>query len=72
LAQIKNSSSLENARRVALEQLPTAEVLIPPMANLNQLKRIIYENLGAAMVGNKTVDQALQDAEQVWNDNLKG
>ncbi|QHU99387.1 ABC transporter substrate-binding protein [Synechocystis sp. CACIAM 05] len=72
LAQISNASSLENARRVALEQLPTAEVLIPPMANLNQLKRIIYENLGAAMVGNKTVDQALQDAEQVWNDNLKG
>jgi putative chitobiose transport system substrate-binding protein len=57
---------------VAAEQLPNAEVLIPPMANLNQLKRIIYENLGEAMVENKSVDQALQEAEQLWNDNLKG
>lgn len=72
LAEITDATPVENARRVALEQLPTAEVLIPPMANLNQLKRIIYENLGAAMVGNKSVDQALQEAEQLWNDNLKG
>ncbi len=72
LAKTADNSSLERARWVAAEQLPNAEVLIPPMANLNQLKRIIYENLGEAMVGNKSVDQALQQAEQLWNDNLKG
>jgi putative chitobiose transport system substrate-binding protein len=72
LEAMTNATPLEQARRVSVQQLDTAEVLIPPMANLNQLKRIIYDSLGAAMLGNKSVDEALTEAEQVWNQNLKG
>ena len=50
-------------------QLDSAEVLIPPSPNINQLKRIIYENLQSAMLGEKTVEQALADAQTQW-DNL--
>jgi putative chitobiose transport system substrate-binding protein len=42
------------------------------MANLNQLKRIIYDSLGAAMLGNQSVEEALAEAQRVWNTNLKG
>jgi putative chitobiose transport system substrate-binding protein len=37
------------------------------MKNLNQLQKAIYENLGAAMLKQKTVDQALEEAAQTWN-----
>ena len=72
LENLTNPTPLEQARRVSAQQLETAEVLIPPMANLNQLKRIIYESLGAAMLGRQTVEEALTEAEQLWNQNLKG
>ena len=72
LEAMTNATPLEQARRVSVQQLDTAEVLIPPMANLNKLKRIIYDSLGAAMLGNKSVDEALMEAEQIWNSNLKG
>ena len=72
LENLTDPSPLEQARRVSVQQLDTAEVLIPPMANLNQLKRIIYDSLGAAMLGNKSVEEALTEAERLWNQNLKG
>jgi len=72
LENLTDPSPLEQARRVSVQQLDTAEVLIPPMANLNQLKRIIYDSLGAAMLGNKSVEEALTEAEQLWNQNIKG
>ncbi|MEY2858640.1 MAG: hypothetical protein RLZZ74_2953, partial [Cyanobacteriota bacterium] len=31
------------------------------------LQKTIYENLQAAMLGDKTVDQAVQDAAVEWN-----
>jgi len=37
------------------------------MADLNLLKKALYENLQAAMLGQKTVDQALEDAAAAWN-----
>jgi len=36
------------------------------MKDLNVLQRAIYENLQAAMLSEKTVDQAVADWEQ-WN-----
>lgn len=53
---------LEQAIKVGAEQLPDAEVLIPPMDNLNLLQKAIYENLQAAMLGQKTVAAAVSDA----------
>lgn len=62
-----DASSLEKARVVSASQLQQAEVLIPAMKNLNVLQKTIYENLQAAMLGEKTVDQAINDAAQEWN-----
>ena len=58
---------LTQARKISAIQLDTAEILIPPMKDVNQLKKIIYENLQQAMLKEKTVEQALSDAEQEWN-----
>lgn len=55
------------ARAVSADQLQQAEVLIPAMKNLNVLRKAIYENLQAAMLDEKTVDQAVTDAAQEWN-----
>ena len=67
IAKDKKGSSVQQARQVSATQLKDAEVLIPPMKNLNQLQKAIYENLGAAMLKQKTVDQALEEAAQTWN-----
>ena len=62
-----DASSVEKARVVSASQLQQAEVLIPAMKNLNVLQKTIYENLQAAMLDEKTVDQAINDAAQEWN-----
>lgn len=58
---------LSEARKISAQQLDTAEVLIPPMKDVDKLKKIIYENLQKAMLKEKTVEQAIADAEQEWN-----
>jgi putative chitobiose transport system substrate-binding protein len=67
LASETNISSLQNARKVSAMQLKDAEVLVPPVPNINQLQQIIYQNLQAAMLKQKTVEQAVVDAAQEWN-----
>lgn len=62
-----DASSVEKARVVSASQLQQAEVLIPAMKNLNVLQKTIYENLQAAMLDEKTVDQSISDAAQEWN-----
>jgi putative chitobiose transport system substrate-binding protein len=62
-----NPTVLDRARIISAQQLPDSEVLIPVMKNLKQLQTLIYENLQAAVVKQKTVPQALNDAEQGWN-----
>lgn len=61
---------VEQARDISASQMEQAQVLIPTMKNLNKLQKAIYENLQAAMLGEKTVDQAVTDAAQEWNSNL--
>ncbi|MBE9011012.1 sugar ABC transporter substrate-binding protein [Pseudanabaenaceae cyanobacterium LEGE 13415] len=62
-----NATSIDKARIVSAGQLQQAEVLIPVIKNIKSLQQTIYENLQAAMLGQKTVDQALADAAQTWN-----
>jgi putative chitobiose transport system substrate-binding protein len=62
-----NLTALQNARKVSAMQLKDAEVLIPPVSNINQLQQIIYQNLQAAMLKEKTVEQAVSDAANEWN-----
>jgi putative chitobiose transport system substrate-binding protein len=37
------------------------------MDGIKDLQAIIYDNLQAAMLGQKTVDQAVSDAAAAWN-----
>ena len=70
LEQQETITPLEQARKVSAMQLKDAEVLIPAMDNLQVLQKAIYENLQAAMLGEKTVEQAVGDAAAQWNDQL--
>lgn len=62
-----NKDIVTEARRISAVQLKDAEVLIPPVKNINELKKIIHENLQSAMLKEKTVEQAVTDAENQWN-----
>ncbi|PZO21313.1 MAG: ABC transporter substrate-binding protein [Leptolyngbya foveolarum] len=62
-----SASPVEVARSVSAAQLGNAEVLIPAMADVKELQKIVYNNLQASMLGTKTVDQAVIDAANEWN-----
>ena len=61
---------IEEARKVSAMQLKDAEVLIPAMDNLQLLQKVIYENLQAAMLEEKTVEQAVEDAANEWDSQM--
>jgi putative chitobiose transport system substrate-binding protein len=65
-----NPTPLDQARVVSAQQLKDAQVLIPAMKNVKQLQKLIYENLQAAMLGQKSVDQAVNDAANAWNQGI--
>ena len=58
---------VEQARDISATQMQDAQVLIPTMKDINKLQKTIYENLQAAILDEKTVDQAVADAEKEWN-----
>jgi putative chitobiose transport system substrate-binding protein len=62
-----NSSALDKARVISASQMKDAEVLIPTLKEVKSLQKVLYENLQATMLKQKTVEQALKDAEQSWN-----
>ncbi|MBC5794748.1 sugar ABC transporter substrate-binding protein [Sphaerospermopsis sp. LEGE 00249] len=62
-----NASTVEKARIISAEQMQKAEVLTPKMKDFKLLQKAIYENLQAAMLKQKTVDQAVTDAAQQWD-----
>ncbi|RUR72964.1 ABC transporter substrate-binding protein [Chlorogloeopsis fritschii PCC 9212] len=62
-----NAPTIDKARAISASQLQQAEVLTPKLKNFNLLQKAIYENLQAAMLDEKTVDKAVEDAAQEWN-----
>jgi putative chitobiose transport system substrate-binding protein len=58
---------IDQARMISAAQMKDATVLLPAMKNMKQLQKAIYENLQAAMLDQKPVDQAIGDAAQAWN-----
>jgi putative chitobiose transport system substrate-binding protein len=64
----ENPGPIDHARIVSARQLDSAEVLVPAMKDLKRLQKTIYENLQSAMLGQKEVDRALQDAARIWNE----
>jgi len=63
-----SATELDRARLISATQLQSAEVLIPAMKDGKRLQKVIYENLQASMLGQKPIEQALQDAERAWNE----
>ena len=63
----EDATPVEVARSVSASQLGDAAVLIPAMEDVKELQKIIYDNLQAAMLEDKTVDQAVADAADEWN-----
>lgn len=64
------ASTVERSRVISAKQLQQAEILTPTLRDSKRLQKAIYENLQAAMLGQKTVDQAVEDAAQEWNNRL--
>lgn len=62
-----NATNADKARITSAAQLPQAEVLTPTLKDGKRLQKAIYENLQAAMLGEKPVDTAIADAEKEWN-----
>ncbi|BAY18267.1 ABC transporter, periplasmic sugar-binding protein [Anabaenopsis circularis NIES-21] len=62
-----NASTVEKARVISAKQLQQAEVLTPKLKDFKKLQKAIYDNLQAAMLDQKTVDKAVEDAAQQWN-----
>jgi putative chitobiose transport system substrate-binding protein len=62
-----NASALDKARVISAEELRQAEILTPRLKDIKRLQKAIYENLQAAMLDEKTVDKAVEDAAQEWN-----
>jgi putative chitobiose transport system substrate-binding protein len=62
-----SASAIEKARVVSAGQMKNAEVLIPTLKDIKALQKILYQNLQVAMLGQKSVDDALKEAEQTWN-----
>ncbi|MBD2693533.1 ABC transporter substrate-binding protein [Anabaena catenula] len=62
-----NASTVEKGRIISAQQMQQAEVLTPKIKDFKLLQKAIYENLQAAMLGEKTVDKAVEDAAQQWD-----
>jgi putative chitobiose transport system substrate-binding protein len=67
LGSSNDKSALAQGKLISADQLSQSEILIPPLKNLNLLKKAIYENLQAAMLGEKTVEQAVTTAAADWD-----
>ncbi|OLP17658.1 ABC transporter substrate-binding protein [Leptolyngbya sp. 'hensonii'] len=65
--QPANASPVDQARAVSASQMKNAEVLVPAVKDIKLLQKLIYTNLQAAMLDQKTVDQAITDAAQAWD-----
>ncbi|MBD2092159.1 sugar ABC transporter substrate-binding protein [Microcoleus sp. FACHB-1515] len=61
------TAPLDKARQISATQMTDARPLSPPIADVKELQKILYDNLQAAMLDEKSVDQAIADAAEEWN-----
>jgi putative chitobiose transport system substrate-binding protein len=62
-----DNSALAQGKLISVTQLSQSDVLIPPLKKIDVLKKAIYDNLQAAMLGEKTVEQAVTTAASAWD-----
>ncbi|MBD1849263.1 sugar ABC transporter substrate-binding protein [Leptolyngbya sp. FACHB-711] len=66
--QVPSSApAIDQARAISAKQMQDAEVLLPNQKEIKVLQKIIYDNLQAAMLGEKSIDQAVSDAAGEWD-----
>ena len=63
----KDAPTYTKARIVSASQLKQSEVLIPPVKNLENLRKIIYEELQVSMLKQKNTNEAIATAAERWN-----
>lgn len=63
-----NAPTLEQARSISAKQMQDAEILLPTIKDIKELQKIVYDNLQAAMLNEKPVDQAVADAAAEWDE----
>ncbi len=59
--------AFDQARKISAQQMSDAEILLPQIKDIKALQKIIYDNLQAAMLDEKPVDQAVSDAAAEWD-----
>ena len=62
-----DAPAADRARIVSASGLEKAELLLPPLKDIKKLQKAIYDNLQAAMLGEKSVEQAVADAAVAWD-----
>ena len=62
-----DASTQDRGRVISANQILAAEVLLPPIKNLDKLKQIIYQSLQEDMLAEKTIEQAIADAASEWD-----
>lgn len=62
-----SAPAIDQARAISAQQMQDAEVLIPNQKDIKELQKIVYDNLQAAMLGEKSIDQAVSDAAAEWD-----
>jgi putative chitobiose transport system substrate-binding protein len=71
LMETKDTSAIAQGKLISAEQLSLSDVLIPPMKDINILKKTIYENIQSAMLDRQTVEQAVSNAAKTWDERAK-
>ncbi|HEY9659329.1 MAG TPA: sugar ABC transporter substrate-binding protein [Allocoleopsis sp.] len=63
-----DAPTIDQARAISAKQMQDADVLLPMLKDIKDLQKIVYDNLQAAMLGEKPVDQAVTDAAAEWDE----
>lgn len=63
-----DADAIDYVRLTSAEQLPDAELLTPPMDNVNDLQTVLRDGFGRAMLGEATPEESLEQAEKEWNE----
>lgn len=62
-----DASLIEKARKLSAEQVLKGDVLVPALPKYSKLRSSFIRNLQAAMVEQKSVEQAVKDTVDTWN-----
>lgn len=65
--EVDEDSVKDKAKKVSAQQLERATNLVPPMEEQGELNEVIDQMVQNALLGEKTPAEALNDAEEEWN-----